>query len=222
MLDAAPTSLGDIRRFLDSQGDPLPPWSSGEQALDALHARLAARRADPAFWAALAPLLRRLQDRRVRPELVRGGEVLDGARVEELLEALRESLAAARPGGARAWARGGPKLRAVAGFALLGAAAACDGEDKDSAVTCYEATTSGVTDAAEVEVYCALVDLIRDAELSEADETRLLECLPAISAPERAALLEMFTEMDEDELARQLVALSYDSPCYEDTGGGGH
>lgn len=222
MLDTAPTSLGDIRRFLDSQGDPLPPWSSGEQALDALHARLAARRADPAFWAALAPLLRRLQDRRVRPELVRGGEVLDGARVEELLEALAESLAAGRPGGARAWARGGPKLKAIAGFALLGAAAACDGEGKDSAVTCYEATTSGVTDAAEVEVYCALVDVIRDAELSESDETRLIECLPSISATERSNLLDEFANMTEAELADYLVGLAYSSPCYEDTGGGGH
>lgn len=214
----APTALGDIRSFLEAQGSPLPLWSSGHQALDDLLALLAARRADPAFWAALAPLVRRLSDRQRSPPLQPGAEVLDEASLSAALEALRQSLPAPQPGGrsARGWATGLKNAAALTGFVLLGAAVACDG---GKSAPCDEATAAGLTDADEIDAWCALVDLIRDADLTDGEEALLLDCLPLLTAAERSALLEEFASLSEDELAARLSEVASSSPCYEDEGG---
>ena len=227
--EAAPTTLEDVHAWLTQQGAGLPRWSTGAAALEALLTLLEDRRDDPAFWAELAPLFSRLSDPRVRPELVGDGSSLDD--VGPLLDDLRASLPARAGQGARAWARGLHSGRALACFALLTAAVACTGGKDDTSSTtpddtvpttepCDEAVSADVTDDAEVAVYCALVDLIRDADIAGGDVSMLLDCLPAFTAAERANMLDEFLTLDEDALAARLHEIAWDEPCYD--GGGTH
>ena len=228
----ATTSLHQIRAFLDRHGAGIPAWSEPERAVDALYELLRARRDDPVFWAELADLTRRLDDDRVRPELIDGSEVLGLRSVDNLLTELRSALPTADrgPRTAREWVGAGLGLGALASFLLLGASIGCpapnhpgvnddDDDDDDSTeyTPCVEATEAGVEDEDEQRVYCDLVDLIESAEIPPSIREELLDCLHELGAEERSDLLDEFENASEEELADLLAQLA----ASEDCGGGG-
>ena len=227
----ATTSLHHIRAFLDRHGASTPAWSEPERALDALYDLLRARRDDPAFWADLADLTRRLDDDRVRPELIDGSEALGLESVDHLVAELRAALPTVDrgPRTAREWVGAGLGLGALASFFLLGASIGCpapihpdvndDDDDDDSTeyTPCAEATDAGIQDEAEQQVYCDLVDLIESAEIPPNIRDELLDCLPLLGAELRSELLDEFENASEEELADLLAQLA----ASEDCGGGG-
>lgn len=214
------TTLHEIRDFLAAQAVGPAPWSPARSAVDALYALLRERRGDPGFWAALETLVARLQDARVRPEVIRGSDVLGHATTAELLAALRDALPAKDdgPGEARAWARTTSEARALAAFLLLGTAVACtpqlgdddDDDDTTEATGCPEAP-QGLSDH-NTDVYCELVDIVRNADVPTWTRDDVLDCLPSLSSAYREELLEMFREYSDSQLANALSELADD--CY--------
>jgi hypothetical protein len=220
----ATTSLHQIRAFLDRHGAATPAWSEPERAVDALYELLRARRDDPAFWADLADLTRRLDDARVRPELVEGSEVLGLESVDHLLAELRTALPSTDrgPRTAREWIGAGIGLGALASFLLLGTSIGCPApdhpgvnDDDDEYTPCTEATDAGIQDEAEQRVFCDLVDLIESAEIPPGVRDDLLACLPELGAEERSDLLDEFENASEEELADLLEELAVAEPCGE-------
>ena len=224
------TSLHEVRSFLVDQGVASPPWSSGAEAVDALYALLRERRDDEAFWGRLEGLLTRLEDARVRPELISGADVLGGAAVGQLLIDLRLALPAGGDGptDARSWARGATAARALAAFLLLGAAVGCqpqlNGGDDDDVAGVDDDDDVGTCDEAEAlelegddaDVYCELLEIIEGADVPTSIRLDVLECLPRLSAEARETLVESFRTMDEEELADALQDLAWSWLCNPD------
>jgi hypothetical protein len=224
------TSLHEVRAFLFEQGAATPPWTSGAAAVDALYALLRERRDDERFWVRLEALLERLEDVRVRPELITGAEALGGAAVGQLLSELRGALPPSDdgPDDARSWARGASAARVLAAFLLLGTAVGCQpqlnrGDDDDIAGAnddddvgiCVEAVALEL-EGNDADVYCELLELIEGADVPTSIRLDVLECLPILSAATRAALVDQFRTLDDDELAEALQELAWSWPCNAD------
>ena len=216
----AATSLHHVRDFLLTQGDATPQWSTGAEAVDALYALLRERRDDEAFWSELAGLLERLEDSRVRPDLIRGADVLGGAAVGQLLAELRAALPAAdAPSDVRSWISASSSAGVLAALLLLGSAVGCvpqlngnPSDDDDAVETCDEAIEQGYQ-AETADVYCELIDLVRSADTSISVREDVLDCLPTLSAEYRESLLALFRTYDEETLAEALQALAWSDDC---------
>jgi len=219
MLDESThtTSLLEIRRFLEAERAAPAPWAEPRESLESLYALLVARRDDPRFWARLEELVRRLEDHRVNlPRLARS-EAFGYATVEKLLADLRADLRKGADLAPVSWKRAlASSLQAtsLAGFLLLGTASASCGDD--STAPCSEAADSGIS-GEDGEIYCELVDIVRDSQLDPMNQDALLECLPDLDAAYREQLLESFQTMDDDALNDALwQMLDYGGACYEE------
>lgn len=218
------TRLSDVRAFLDRWGGPAP-WTPAPLALQGVLHTVTRHRDDPAFWTELRQLATRLDDHRFTPR--RAAEILDDRAIDGLVVALRAHLPdpETRPG-LRAWAGALPSAKALAGFAMLGLAAACTGssETKDSSPAattpepCDEAVDHSIAED-EADTYCALVDLIEGAGISDDDRQTILDCLPEYDAAERETLLADWSSATEAELLQMLDDVADD--C-DDTWTGTH
>lgn len=217
-----PTTLQEVRGFLNAQHAGTPAWSTAGEALEALYASLRERREDPDFWHALTALLVRLEDARVHPDLIRGAEVLDGATVKALLAELRDALPTDSdgPSDPRSWVRGLRTLHALAAFLLLGVATGCpptlsgDDDDDDASFDngCDEADALGYT-GDEAAVYCELVNIAEGSGLAALSRADLLECLPTLSAARREQLLDVFRDLSGADLRDALYNLIGGQEC---------
>ncbi len=233
------TTLHEVRDFLVEQGQPAPPWSSGRAAVDALFGLLREHRDDDGFWVALEALLERLEDQRVRPELIEGAEVLDGATVGRLLAELRAALPEGEAD-VRGWLGACNSARVLAALLLLGTAVGCqpqldraddddvawpddddvavddddvalDDDDSDDGL-CEEAEQQNLV-GEEGEVYCELVELVRSSDAPTGVQMDVLDCLPELSATYREYLLELFSGYSDAELAEALQELAWSDLC---------
>lgn len=215
----ATTTLHDVRDFLHAQGADLAPWTPAAETVEALLALLRQRRDDEAFWTELAGLLEQLEDARVRPELIRGAEVLDGAAAGELLTALRRALPQVdAPAGDRSWLRGASAAKVLAAVLLLGTAVGCppnQGVVDDCSIEDQELTESE-------QIYCELVGMVDDAGVSSGVANDVLDCLPMLSTVRREQLVEEFRSLTDQELAEALQDLAWSQECDDGSDGGDH
>jgi len=233
------TTLIEIRDFLATEGCAPPPWGPPERAVDALYRLLRERRGDDRFWADLAELTRRLDDRRFDPAPL--SEVLGATELDRLIADLRRSLdgAGAKPS-ALAWIGSAASASALVAFLLLGAAAGCDNgpsdgdgdvdadvepdadvvpdaeADAEAEEPCAEAVARGYTGEV-ARVYCDLIEVIQGSTVAAGVKTDLLACLPELDAALRASLIEQFATMNDTDLATYLTGM-FDpgEPCFED------
>jgi hypothetical protein len=213
------TNLHDIRRFLSTYGQGPQPWASSEEALDKLYRILLKHEADDGFWRNLAGLVRRLEDRGVRPAILAGSDVVGREAGDALVQALRAALgrAGVRPGGRAAFARSCRTATPLAGFMLLGLAVACK-EDKASDEQCAEAEELGLSED-DGQIYCELVDMIDAADLSDTQREDLMECLPDMSAAEWEELLSDWSEMSDSDVEDEMQTLSWTDCTERDSSG---
>lgn len=209
------TNLHDVRRFLADQSAGTAPWTPSGATVDALLTLLRERRHDEAFWVELRGLLERLEDSRVRPELIQGAEVLGGAAVGKLLATLRDALPE-NDAPAGSWIRGASAAHVLAALLLLGTAGCApmlgaggapgvDGE-------CSQAQELAL-DEEDTDVYCELVDLVEDADVSTSVRADVLDCLPSLSATYREYLVNQFRTYSDVELADALQDLAWSDEC---------
>ena len=219
------TTLGTIRSFLRAERREPPPWAPPTRAVDELYALLRERRDDDLFWARLRDLAERLQDHRFSSEALARAEAIDGNTVDRLLDDLRASLDGneEQRRTLKDWLGSAISGAALAGFLLLGSATACEEGDDDTGAdsdadsdsdsdsdsdtdnydTCAAAITEGFT-GETAEVYCDLIVIINDADISASDKQELLDCLPELDADYRQWLLEHFDTLTEQQIADYL------------------
>ena len=220
------TNLHDIRRFLSTYGQGPQPWASSEEALDKLYRILLEHQADDGFWRNLAGLVRRLEDRGVRPAILAGSDVVGREAADALVQALRAALgrAGVRLGGRAAFARSCRTATPLAGFMLLGLAVACKDKEKDkendneSEELCAEAEDLGLSED-DGQIYCELVDMIDAADLRDSEREDLMECLPDMSAAEWEELLSDWSEMSDSDVEDEMQALSWTDCTMRDSSG---
>jgi len=213
-----PTTLHDIRTFLSEHGRHVPAWSPSRGPLDALVGLLSERRDDERFWRDLAVLTRRIENQRIRPDAFAGCEALGGGDVDCLLDELRRAIPAeadSAPTSTRSWAAT-LNATALAGFVLLGAMAGCDDPVPEGEGACEAAETYDIVGADEQEVFCELVAIIDESGSSDWIRDTLMECIPSLSADERADLLDEFLEASDEELAALLEGLAFSPTCDDD------
>ncbi len=90
-----PTTLQQLRTFLEESGSPVPPWTGFDEVFEAVLALLHRRRDDAAFFARLAPFLEELRANAARGEAglpTRDAEILGEATLEGLLADLQAAL----------------------------------------------------------------------------------------------------------------------------------
>ncbi|MBW2277511.1 MAG: hypothetical protein JRF63_08470, partial [Deltaproteobacteria bacterium] len=174
------------------------------RAVDELYALLRERRDDDLFWLRLSDLAGRLEDQRFSADALSRADAIDGSTVNRLLEDLRSSLGTSAPRRTlKDWLGAAISGAALAGFVLLGAAT-CSSDDNG---LCDEADEEGFQHD-NGEVYCDLIEIIENADVSAWVKTQLLDCLPELDASYRATLLEQFQSMSESELADHLEAMA--------------
>jgi hypothetical protein len=136
-----PSALLRVRQFLSRSGLKVRPWSSPEEALDALSDLLAERRHDTEFWTRLEQLLgdlgRDSRRRRVAEGTVVANEVLDPAKHQALLAEVRAALEDRPTAGFQPLAAGLSRqafgtLCLVAGVALVGCGGVTQDERRDA------------------------------------------------------------------------------------------
>ncbi len=205
------TSLQQVRTFLVQQDAAPPAWSPGAATVQALYDLLQERRDDPSFWGALEGLLERIEDARLRPDLIAGAETLDGATVGELLTALRQSLPKRGPAsaGVGVWASG-LRGRALAAFLLLGTAVGCPTAGPGD--ECSEADGLGLENM-DADVFCDLVEIVQGSSASQATQDELLDCLRGLTTSRRETLLATFLDLSGDALADALEDLALSEEC---------
>lgn len=94
-----PTTLQQLRTFLEESGSPVPPWTGFDEVFEAVLALLHRRRDDAAFFARLAPFLEELRVNAARGDAglpARDAEILGEATIEGLLAELQGALRATR------------------------------------------------------------------------------------------------------------------------------
>ena len=211
-----PATLHDIRSFLATHGRDVPAWSPSSKPFDALVGLLAERRDDERFWQDLAALTRRIENQRVRPSAFAG--VLGGGEVDRLLRELREAMPTepdTAPVSTRSWAAT-LNASALAGFILLGAMVGCDDPVPPGEGACEAAENYDIVGVDEQEVFCELAAIIDESSASDWVRDTLMECLPELSADDRADLLDGFLDASDDELAVLLENLAFSPTCDDD------
>ncbi|MCP4604598.1 MAG: hypothetical protein GY847_29430 [Proteobacteria bacterium] len=220
-VNAETTSLIEVREFLMKEGYGPTPWSPPKSVIDSLYTVLNTRKDDDSFWSELSGLTRHLEDRRFHPLRLDGLEVLDGKAVDKLIGDLRYSL----PGGngkgpsLKNWIQSSVSVTALSGFLLLGTAMGCDGPtessngDTDTGTEeglCQEAKDEDISEA-EGEIYCDLVSLIKQANITNDEKGIMFDCLPGLDAAYREELLTTFQSLSDDDLAEELEWMAM--PC---------
>ena len=212
--EARTTSLMEIREFLGNHQYDAAPWDNQKRVVDQLYDALNEKRDDLLFWTDLKSLVRRLEDRRFDQTIFSNSTAFQNATLDQLLDDLRRSLGDGDGGSSggnnsdiKRWAKKSISATALFSFLLLGVAVGCnedDGDDKDSAL-CAEAEDERLT-GQEGEVFCDLVDIIRNADIPSVTKMELLECLPELDATYREEILEMFQSMTDQEIADYLTS----------------
>jgi len=212
----ATTTLHDVRDFLTARGAAPSPWATASEVIEALLALLRRRQHDDRFWEELERLLERLEDARVRPELIRGAEVLDGAEVGELLRDLRRALPASAGASGGGWIRGARAAKVLAALLLLGTAVGC--QPYYGVVSDCSVDQAGLNP--DEKVYCELVGMVEDSDVEDDVASDVLGCLPERSAVRRQQLVQQFRNLSDEELADALEDLAWSRECdfYEDAG----
>jgi len=193
------TALQDIRDVLATHGRAPVPWAPPEQVIERLYQTLRARTEDEPFWRDLERLAARLEARRLAAGPADRREILAAGTIEALLGDLRAAL---RRGDGderslRQRALGALGATGLAAFLLLGGAACGDDED-----TCDGAEGLSGDEARD---YCDLWDLVDASDATEHQQDEMFQCISEMDGIERAALLEQFSAMTDEELASELA-----------------
>jgi len=199
------TSLTEIREFLSRGGCAPTPWSSADAAVEHLYEVLRRQRGEESFWCDLRDLTNRLEDRRFRPSKLGGSGTLGPAVTESLLAELRASLPPVNgsPHPFGGWLRSKVSAGALAGFLLLGTAAACSDGDG----LCRDDAESHGLMGEEATVYNALVGIVNESSLTLDERCTIYECLPDLDATYREGLLQEWQTLDEDEISWRIDTL---------------
>ncbi len=223
----AKTSLTQIRDFLAAHDCAFAPWENADNTLGRLYATLEEKRNDEVFWTDLKLLAARLDDERFNFSVLKGSKVFGDETMDKLIDDLRASFHGGGGSGGRnvkSWLNHSVGATALLAFLLLGAATGYgqyrfvandhDESDEPDNIAGVENRYGADIDAQVVEERLAeermvrdhetLLDLgtlIADANVSNQVKSDLFKCLPELDAAYREALLEMFLEMDDAELA---------------------
>jgi hypothetical protein len=224
-----PTSLIDIRSFLAAHGCAPAPWEKSENVVDRLFQALCQRQGDKRFWADLKTLVGRLDDERFNVSAMKGSSVFHDATLDKLVDDLRFSINGGSESntlsGLRKWVASSATTTALLSFLLLGVSTSClDADSDDSNDSGAETTDDDVFDydnnasdddtydlcdeavaddiiGYQGEVYCDLIDVINDADITDEFKQDLLDCLPDLDATSRVFLLNLFENMSDEEIA---------------------
>ncbi len=217
-----PTSIQEVRSFLQTAGLAQRPWSGAPEVLRALMELLERKKDDPAFWGPLADLLKRLVARQEavgsRPDsLDTAAEVLDAGALRTLVTELRAAMPGepeqARPSLASALRT--LRAPALASVLLLLVAGGCDvggqGPTGDLAVD-TDPADGAPTDWIEP-VLKDVYDYLDASSLSAQTKEALKECLKGFSDTKRQDLVDLFKTKSPEEIAAHLEGLAASTEC---------
>ncbi|MBI5486570.1 MAG: hypothetical protein HY905_04485 [Deltaproteobacteria bacterium] len=198
-----PTVTQRLRGFLGHAGEPMPAWATLDDVLDALWVALHARRDDPAFWRAFAPLVDELRADAARDPRTGladpSAELLGRARVEDLVAELQRALGGLpsrpEPGALR---RVLPRLSAplAACLLLFGGGLACKRSSTGNGST---------TDVAPP--MTSLSAYVEQSTLTEDQKSGLRACVPDLAPQRHTDLMALFREATPEVIARTLEAM---------------